>query len=110
MQLWAVKTGEQKWLLTGHMASVISVAFSPKGKLLASGSADKTVRLWDTARGTPKQMLTGHTDAVTSVTFDQDGRTLASGSADKTIRLWNVETGELTQHSPDIQTLSIAWR
>ena len=74
----------------GHADAVNSVAFSADGKLLASGSWDKTVQLWDTARGTAKQMLTGHTDVVTSVTFSRDGKTLASGSADGTVLLWRI--------------------
>jgi WD40 repeat protein len=69
---------------------VFSVAFSPDGKTLASGSFDKTIRLWDVAKGQPIGVpLTGHTDKVFSVAFSPDGRTLASGSADNTIRLWD---------------------
>ena len=80
--------------LDGHTASVYSVAFSPDGKTLASGSGDKTIILWDVAtRSKPiGEPLTGHTDTVNSVAFSPDGKTLASGSDDDTIILWDVAT------------------
>ena len=78
-------------------SSVNSVAFSPDGRLLASGSHDKTVRLWDTATGALQQTLEGHSDWVRSVAFSPDGRLLASGSDDETVRLWDTATGALQQ-------------
>ena len=80
MRLWDVQTGEQLATLKGHTDGVYSVAFSPDGSTLASGSADNTVRLWDVQTGEQLRTLEGHTDGVTSVAFSPDGSTLASGS------------------------------
>ena len=57
-----------------------SVAFSPDGKMLASGSDDQTIKLWDAASGKEQATLQGHRGEVHSVTFSPDGKTLASGS------------------------------
>ena len=84
-------------VLRGHTASVQSVAFSPDGATLASGSRDETIRLWNTRTGQLTRTLEGHTYWVGSVAFAPDGVTLASGSGDRTIRLWNTQTGELTR-------------
>ena len=70
-----------------------SVAFSPDGTRLASGSLGGTVRLWDVATGDELRWFTGHTDDVHSVAFSPDGTRLASGSNDGTVRLWDVATG-----------------
>jgi tetratricopeptide (TPR) repeat protein len=84
-----------KQTLKGHHETVNSVAFSAHGRLLASGSDDKTIKLWDVASGAPKQTLTEHESSVYSVAFSPDGRVLASGSHDYTIKLWDVASGAL---------------
>ncbi|KAJ5471551.1 hypothetical protein N7530_008908 [Penicillium desertorum] len=83
--------------LEGHSDWVSSVAFSPQGGLLASGSYDKTIRIWDTATGALRLILNGHLGLVESVAFSPDGQRLVSGSEDKTIRLWDIATGTLQQ-------------
>ena len=80
--------------LEGHRGTVRSVAFSPDGSTLASGSWDDTIRLWNAVTGEHKTTLEGHWGTVNSVAFSPDGSTLASGSYDDTIRLWNAVTGE----------------
>ncbi|CAG8980239.1 hypothetical protein HYALB_00009821 [Hymenoscyphus albidus] len=81
--------------LEGHTDIVTSVAFSPDGKQIVSGSWDHTVRRWDAATG--QQLLPaleGHTDAVTSVAFSPDGKQIVSGSRDQTVRRWDAATGQ----------------
>ncbi len=67
-----------------------SVAFSPDGKRLVSGSGDKTIKLWDTATGKELLTLKGHSSTVFSVAFSPDGKRLASGSMDETIKVWDI--------------------
>src|SRR4051794_8624741 len=78
----------------GHSGLVFSVAFSPDGKALATGSFDNTVKLWDFATGKELFTLKGHTQPVYAVAFNKDGTILASASQDTTIRLWNPKDGK----------------
>ncbi len=77
--------------LRGHEASVNSVAFSPDGRMLASGGDDATIRLWNLNEPTTGPLvLHGHEGWVSSVVFSPDGERLASGSFDAVVRLWNL--------------------
>ena len=95
--------GESIAELQGHGGYVVSVAFSPDGTRLATGSdgtrvytgsQDNTARIWDLETGDPLAVLQGHESTVWSVAFSPDGTRLATGSYDKTARIWDLESGE----------------
>src|SRR5207249_4526695 len=75
---------------------VESVAFSPDGKRLASGSYDQTVKVWDAATGQETLTHKGHTGWVSSVAFSPDGKRLASASVDGTVKVWEAARGRGT--------------
>ena len=86
--------------LSRHSNCVRSVAISPDGNTLASGSSDETIKLWQLNTGREIRTLgrgwfsSGHSGGVICVAFSPNGQTLASGSSDGTIRLWDVRSGK----------------
>ena len=112
IKLWDAVTGKELHSLGGHIGDVTSVAFSPDGKVIASGSWDNTIKLWEAATGNQLRSLAGHTGDVTSVTFSPDGKMIASGSHDKTIKLWDAGTGKqlrsLEGHTGDVKSVAFS--
>jgi WD40 repeat protein len=75
-------------------SSVLSVAVTPDGKYVVSGSADNTVRLWDLPTGKEVRRFMGHRSEVNSVAVTPDRKYVVSGSSDKTVRVWDLATGQ----------------
>jgi WD40 repeat protein len=100
--------------LTGHTDPVRSVAFSPDGKRIVSGSDDRTLRLWNANTGQPiGDPLQGHQDTVRSVAFSPDGKRIVSGSDDMTLRLWDAQSGQpigapLTGHTEGVSSVAFS--
>jgi WD40 repeat protein len=97
--------------LHGHTSAIWAVCFSLDGRLLLSGSTDKTVRLWETSTGHCIRIFEGHTDAVLSVCFSPHGALAASGSLnrDKAVRIWDLASGQclnaLREHGYRVRSL-----
>ena len=78
----------------GHNSSVWSVAITPDGKRIVSGSWDETVKIWDLQSGEYLATLEGHSNLVTSVAITPDGKRIVLGSSDKTVRIWDFQSGK----------------
>lgn len=131
IKLWQLSTGQALFTLRGHTKFVrclaispdrnflvkgnsgfLSLAFSPDGRMLATGGFDRAIKLWDLETGREINTLIGHTDRVSAVTFSPDGKTLISGSWDKTIKLWQIDKGQeictLKGHSDEVMSVAIS--
>jgi WD40 repeat protein len=87
------QSGLEITTLKGHDREIITVAFSPCGNRIASGSYDTTVRVWNLLSDAESLVLRGHELYVNCIAFSHDGQQIASGSWDGTVRLWSVTSG-----------------
>ena len=82
----------------GHAAAVTAVAFSPDGKVAATGSKDKSIILWEASTGNQIRTFAGHDSEITDIRFTPDGKYLISGCWDHTVRIWDIMTGKMTRN------------
>jgi eukaryotic-like serine/threonine-protein kinase len=92
INVWDLTTGTTIRALRGHEGPVFALAYSPDGKRLASGSADKTIRLWEPGSGKEVAVLLGHKQRVEWLTYSPDGRWICSLDG-QSGRLWDAITG-----------------
>ncbi len=96
IHVWDLASGKEVATLAGHEESTNGLAFSPNGRLLASGSGDyrssndATVRVWDLTTARELRRCEGHRGAVNAVAFTPDGRSVISASEDATALVWDV--------------------
>ena len=93
--VWNAATGKRIGRPAGHDGTVTCIGYAPGGKLLASGSIDKTVRLWNPATGEHLRVLAVHTEAITAIAISPDGKLLASSSQSGVTRLSNIADGKV---------------
>lgn len=87
--------GETIKILQGHPQPVYALAFSPNGKLLASGDESARIWIWDVPTGKRiRQLPTLHSRGIQALNFSKDGSLLASTGKDDVIRIWNIKTGK----------------
>jgi WD40 repeat protein len=99
---------------SSHSDSIYTLALSPDGRILASGSRDTTLKLWDVTTGELKAILGGYKGwtnkgRIWLIAFSPNGQIVATGSDDKTVKLWDTSTGHLKatlQHRGSVRSLS----
>lgn len=111
VRIWDAETGSFVRMLNGPAKVTWSVAWSPDGRYLLSGGADRTAKIWDAETGKELQQFADHSDGILSVAWSPDGHYVVTGCNDGTVRIWNVATKalehQLIGHTRTVW--SVAW-
>ncbi len=99
--VWCQELPLQTVIQKGHPSSILAISVSQNGKLLVTGSDDKTIKLWSIESGREIRSFSDHKSDVLDVDFSSDGRLIASAGRDLTFKIWDVATGELLQSYRD---------
>jgi WD40 repeat protein len=91
VRIWDARSGGPPRPIGGHPLPILSAAFSPDGRWLATGAGDGSASLWDVATGHEIRHIDGRADMIAHVAFSPDGRTLAATGNDDDIRIWHLD-------------------
>lgn len=96
VKMWDTRSAQELLSLPGSQSPVTCIAYSPDGRMIATGGYDKSVHIWDANTGHEIHTLLGHTSRLFCLAFSPDSKFLASGSSDNTARIWDIDS-EQTQ-------------
>jgi len=109
---WQPKTHLARMTLRGHLDKVTSVAYSPDGQRIVTGSTDGTAKVWEAATGKELLTLKGHRGGIFSVAYSPDGQRILTGSQDNTAKVWEAATGKelltLNGHSDGVSSVAFS--
>ena len=110
IKIWNIKTGECNLNLDCSLNKVMSIAFHPNSRMLASGDGE-LIKLWNLKTGELIQTFAGHNGTVLSLVFDWQGNTIVSSGIDSTIKIWEVDTARcirvLSGHETSVRAIEL---
>ncbi len=110
--LWDAESHQLLQSFGGHSKRVTSLAFSPDGDKVLTGSWDSTAKLWDVETGIELRTFQGHSSYIDSVAYSPDGTKILTGGWDDTAKLWEAETGTVIRtfegHTNDVTCVAFS--